>query len=431
MPPFALVLAGAPLDTGNRGVEALGRSALDAIDLFARDSGEAVSTIVLDNGWGLRADAEPQWRHGTVTFAGVRSTRRLHRPESWAHIATAQRLWPRANPVARGIGRATALLDISGGDSFTDLYGPERLTMVSQPKLAALRAGTPLILLPQTYGPFRTERGRELAVRLVRSSALAYARDPRSHARLLDLAGPDADPGRCRSSVDVAFGLRPRTPPAEAALTTLRATDSPLAGVNVSGLLASSEAPERFGLAGDYLATMTQVVRELVADGADVVLIPHVHVGSAGGESDIVAIERVLAQLSPTERSRTRVLPPRLNASELKWCLAQLDWMVGSRMHATIGSLSSGVATFGYAYSDKTRGVFETCECGDNVADARETAGAEAVAAMIASYRNRVRIQATLAPVVAGIVRQAREDMGTLLTQVASWAAGEPAGTVS
>ena len=54
------------------------------------------------------------------------------------------------------------------------------------------------------------------------------------------------------------------------------------------------------------------------------------------------------------------MLSPDLDASEVKWCISKLDWFVGSRMHATIAALSSGVPCAAIAYSRKFRGVFAT-----------------------------------------------------------------------
>lgn len=423
-----LILAGAPLDTGNRGVEALGRSVLDAIDASASGIADPWQVTVLDNGWGIRPQAQSPWQHALVTFAGARRTRRVHRPESWTQIAAALRLRGRLNPVARAFVESRAVLDISGGDSFTDLYGATRLATVSAPKRAALRARRPLVLLPQTFGPFTTGPGRQLAESLVRASALAYSRDELSHERLLDLAGPNADHSRCRRGVDVAFALQPREP---AVLPDfVEQSGGPVAGVNVSGLLATSQASERFGLAGDYIETMHQLVVDLLERGARVVFVPHVHSPGSSGESDLVAIERVRARLSATQRALTRVLPPRLDAAELKWCLARMDWVVGARMHATIGSLSSQVPTFGYAYSDKARGVFETCASADTVLDAREVSGREAIAVMLASFEERDLRRAHLATSVPPVVERARGQLLDLLATIETWSSPQDAGSI-
>jgi colanic acid/amylovoran biosynthesis protein len=418
-----LCLAGASIGNGNRGVEALGRSVLDVIDAVAPGG----HVTAFDDGWGVRPDASGRYPSTTVEFAGVRASRRWHRPESWTQIRVAQVLGGRwlnglGNPVASRIAHADAVLDISGGDSFTDLYGPTRLHSVAAPKLAALRSGRPLVLLPQTYGPFDTPEGRVLAQRLIRSASLAYARDPHSYQRLLELAGPIADTTRLRDGVDVAFALRPRRPaPHVADVVEAWAADEVVAGVNVSGLLRDAAGRERFGLAGDYVATMTDLVRALIAAGARVLLVPHVHVPGGRGESDIAAIDQVMADLTITERSRATVVPSELDAAELKWCIAHCDWFVGSRMHATIGALSSRVPAFGYAYSLKTLGVFETCGMGAHVTDARELAGPAAVEAMTASFQAHAATRERLAETVPGVVARARGQLSDIVDDVLGW----------
>ena len=234
---------------------------------------------MLDHDWGVRPDVSGRYQHARVECVGVRLSRRWHRPESWAQVRFAQAVSARLNPLALRLTRADALLDLSGGDSFTDMYGPVRLAKVERAEGCRVsRAGTPVVLLPQTYGPFDTAAGRSQATRLVRRSALAYARDPLSHQRLLELAGQQADTSRCRPGVDVAFALRPREAPIHPQLAELLGESATVTvGVNVSGLLCDASASERFGLAGDYLATMTALTRGLIADGAFVVFVPHVH----------------------------------------------------------------------------------------------------------------------------------------------------------
>ncbi|QGH68489.1 hypothetical protein GCE65_02415 [Pseudactinotalea sp. HY158] len=427
MSGLRVVLAGAAIGNGNRGVEALGRSVADAVERNAPDS----IVSVLDDGWGTRPDVVvgpggPGWHGGrsTVEYVGVRRSRRWYRPESWAQVRCAQAVGPWANPVARRIARADAVLDLSAGDSFTDLYGPGRLESVSAPKRAALRARRPLVLLPQTYGPFTTIAGRRLAERLVRAATLAYARDGWSYDRLLELAGPDADADRLRRGVDVAFALEPRRPPAEVAILLERLAGNAVAGVNVSGLLHGPAAAGRFGLAGDYLATMTDLIRALIARGAHVVLVPHVHLPGGRGESDVTAIAAVRSALSDAERRRTTVLPAELDAAQLKWCIGRLDWFAGSRMHATIGALSSLVPAYAYAYSDKARGVFETCGMGDQVGDARALTGSAAVAAMTAAFDARASTGAALSEAAPAVIRRSHEQLREVLDDVRQWQQG-------
>lgn len=412
-----MLLAGAAIHNGNRGVEALGRSVADAVEQYAPQS----VLSILDDGWGTRAEDSRRYRRTTVELVGVRRSRRWYRPESWAQVRVAQALGTWANPVARKLARADAVLDLSAGDSFTDLYGPARLASVSAPKKAAIRAGRPLVLLPQTYGPFSTATGRKLAEELVRAATIAYARDAWSYDRLLELAGDRADTSRLRRGVDVAFALEPRRPPSPVEDHLAELSGRVLAGVNVSGLLRTGSAARRFGLAGDYLSTITDLVRRLVTAGAHVVFVPHVHTAEGAGESDIAAINSVRSNLTTAYASRTTILPAEMDAAQIKWCLAKLSWFIGSRMHSTIGALSSFVPTFSYAYSDKARGVFESCDMVDQAGDARELAGPAAVESMMLSFDNRDDLAQRLSMTVPPVIEQSRKQLEEALNDIYSW----------
>ena len=396
-------------------------------DAVRRDAPGSTLSI-LDDGWGVRPDSSQRYPGAEIEFVGVRQSRRWHRPESWTQIRLAQAVGARLNPVAHRLSRADAVLDLSAGDSFTDLYGQVRLKTVTEPKRAALRAGRPLILLPQTYGPFNTADGRRLAERLIRSAAIAYSRDPRSHDCLLELAGADTDRSKLRRGVDIAFALEPRTPAPGVAevVTSLRQVVT--AGVNVSGLLQDEAAHARFGLAGNYLITMTSLVRRLLAAEAHVVLVPHVHVAGGLGESDIGAIKRLLESLAPTERERVTTLPPDLGAAEAKWCIGQLDWFVGSRMHSTIAALSTLTPAAAYAYSDKTLGVFQTCGVGDQVVDARRLGGEEAVSRILESFAARDLTRQRLEEPATNTVTASRLQLRDIFKQIEGLADRLPYG---
>ncbi len=421
-----IMLAGAPLDNDNRGVEALGTS------VVARLAGSEAAGLVsvLDDGWGVRSDERWAGRSPRVERVGVRNSRRWHRRESWARIRFDQALGGLRNPFLDRLSRADAVLDLSGGDSFTDLYGRQRLETICAPKDAALRGARPLVLLPQTFGPFTTTEGRRRAEPLVRAAALAYARDSWSYEQLLDLAGEDADRDRVRLGVDVAFGLRTRQPGAPVVDRFEDLAGEVVVGVNASGLLRDELAGGRFKLAGGYIDTMTSMVKRLISAGAFVVLVSHVH-GEPPGENDSAAFDYLESALDPAERRRTWRLDPTLRAEELKWCIARMDWFTGSRMHATIAALGSGVPAFGYAYSDKARGVFGTCGTADQVADAREVAGDDAVALAMESFAAREAVRKRLAAHVPAVVGRATEQLDEVLSAVATWRDTGTSGVVA
>ena len=95
---------------------------------------------------------------------------------------------------------ALALFDLTAGDSFSDIYGMERLERYAEPMDYAIGCGTPLILGPQTFGPFASSEGRALAKRIFDGASLAVARDELSAQCFFGVCGK-----RAGVSTDLAF----------------------------------------------------------------------------------------------------------------------------------------------------------------------------------------------------------------------------------
>lgn len=410
---------GAAPDTGNLGVSALCYSVLAGL----RDRG-ARRVTVFDHSPGV--SSLRGW-DGFAQRAGAYRTRRWYRPESHAAIGWAMRLGIRRLPAAGELVHCDAILDISGGDSFTDLYGPERFESVGWPKRLAIRLGKPLILLPQTYGPFKDPIRKAEAARLVRAAHSCWARDHRSYEILLDLLGGAFDADRHRVGVDVAFLLETVEPDEStgtggpACLDALdRLGSGPLAGLNISGLIYNDpeKARTRYRFIADYRAVIARLIEGLVAAGARVVLTPHVVTPRGHYESDTEASESVVSALGPEARARVWVAPAFADPRQVKWLIARCGWFCGTRMHATIAGLSSGVPTATIAYSDKARGVFETCGQGDQVIDPRELGTDEVVERLTESFRRRGEIRASLTRHLPGVLASASEQMDRIVDQI-------------
>jgi len=412
--PLRICLFGAAGDTGNLGVSTLLYSALGGIAKWAPDA----RVTVFDNGWGERA-AEMPLGDGSFSYelCGARLSRRYHRPESFLNMRVAGWFGGLRNPGARALLAADAVWDVSGGDSFCDLYGGRHLRAILAPKRLTLAHGVPLVLLPQTYGPFTSPASRRAAKEIVRRATLAWARDERSYAALEGLAGSDFDPERHRCGVDMGFALPPRTPAPDSlgsAGEWLRERAGvPLVGLNVSGLIYNDpDAPARYGLRADYRGVMLRFLRQVLArTDARVLLVPHVLVALEKVESDSRAAERLLAELTPEERERVRAVPGGLDERETKGLVSELDWFCGTRMHSTIGALSSGVPTAGIAYSIKMQGVFDTCGQGERVADLRTSTEDEMVSGLWRSWQERAQSRTVLAERLPEIQRRLDEQM--------------------
>jgi polysaccharide pyruvyl transferase WcaK-like protein len=299
-------------------------------------------------------------------------------------------------------------LDVSGGDSFTDLYGERRFWEVTRPKLLALEMNRPLVLLPQTYGPFENPRIREVASRVVRGATRAWARDGASFRVLRDLAGDAFDAERHRCGVDLAFALPVRQPVwiSPTISAWLRDRSKPLIGFNVSGLIWNRplEASRRYKMRADYRRVVVAFLHRVVEEtDARILLIPHVAELGGRGESDSIACEAVRAALQERAPGRAAVARDFTDPCEAKWLISKMDWFCGTRMHSTIAALSSGVPAAAIAYSIKTRGVFESCRQGEHVADPRKLNACEMIVRLWQSLNRRKSARGALAELLPGV----------------------------
>lgn len=424
--PLKLALLGAAPDTGNLGVSALSFSVIAGI---ARRLPDAHLTV-FDHGLGMREatlvnDATPFTYHR----CGLRNSKRLYMPEALRTVQVASALGGLSNPAARTFLEADAVLDITGGDSFTDLYGMRRFRGGLLEKRLALGHSGGLILLPQTFGPYKSAEAQRGARSVLTRATLAIARDAESHERLRQLLGREFDPARHTQGVDVAFALPIERPPeGELDEATKRVLEGPAKafGFNISGLCLNNPAAaaERFGFRADYPLAVLETLRTILRESdAPLLLVPHVVAQPGHEESDIVACEAIASRLAEF-RDRVVVAPAMSDPRHAKWIISRCAWFCGTRMHATIAGLSSGVPTASIAYSLKTRGVFATCDSADAVADPRTSDTSEVIEIVVNAWRARDMHAMRLKNALPGVLARAESQMSEVVEAASRIAAG-------
>jgi len=413
-----LALFGCSVKTGNLGLEALTHGALHLI----HELDPSTEVLLFDYVWEsdritlLGSDGPRDY-----TRHGCNGSRRFWHPASLMRMRLGGKIPLLQSKAVKDLAQCDLVLDVSGGDSFSDLYGLRRLDMVVGMKALALDLGLPLVLLPQTYGPFLQPGSQEKARRVTRAAHMAWARDADSHVILRELLGDEFSAERHSLGVDMGFALSP--------LPLQRLTDllqihegetGPLVGVNVSGLLTNSgqAGRDRLSIALDYPALMRAVVTGLLREGAGhVFLVPHVVTPGTlpDPESDPQACQTLLQSLGPEESSRITVVEGPYTAAQIKAFIAGLDWFMGTRMHATIAALSSAVPTTALAYSAKFRGVFDLCRSQDQVIDLRTESSDECLARTLAGFRQRDNQRQVLAQCLPSLKRDCARQMEVIL----------------
>ena len=349
-------------NSDNLGVGALTASQIAIVDKVAAGLGTKVTYKVL--AW---ADTGADYIEG-ARIAPVRMrTRDLVRPVGGLFSA------------ARS---CDMILDIGAGDSFADIYGVGRCLKILTSKVVVLISGRPLILSPQTIGPFERRWTRWLAAQIIARTEKVLTRDRLSTAYLSEM-GVRRKP---IEATDVAFRL-PYTKVPERQDQVIRI------GLNVSGLLMSGgySKDNMFGLKADY----PSVIRGIVSDfldrpGCEVHLISHVRCDRPGVEDDYSACVSLAEEFPGT------IVAPRFHGpSDAKSYISGMDFFTGARMHACIAAFSSGVVTMPMAYSRKFAGLFGTLEY-DLVADCRSDTEAEIRRKICDAFEARTELKARI-----------------------------------
>lgn len=243
-------------------------------------------------------------------------------------------------------------------------------------------AGTPLVVAPQTIGPFTKPRSRWLARATLKLSALVATRDQLSTKAARDM-------GLTRDIVeasDVALRLPYDAPAPRPPGTPTRV------GLNVSGLLMAGgyTGKNEFGLKMDYPALIRGLITYFRdhADGCEIHLVPHVF------------------PTSPLQGTRTTTPHPRrwppnfpgpcwpralpLRRRQRSY-IAGMDFFMGARMHACIAACSSGVPVAPMAYSRKFAGLFGSIGY-DHTIDCTSASAEDVHARITELYANRASL---------------------------------------
>ena len=217
------------------------------------------------------------------------------------------------------------VLDTGAGDSFTDIYGHRRLATILYVRQAARRLGIPVVIAPQTIGPFRSRVARHLAARSLQSADLVLTRDSVS-ASLVHSWGIS----NVVESSDLVFALGTEKPYGDHDII-----------LNVSGLLWH-ENPHVNHV--HYRASITTLVRGLQERGRRVTALPHVLSNSSVDDDSAI--------LPDVATIANEVATPN-DLREARAIIGGAQLVIGARMHACLNSLSQGVPAIPWAYSRK------------------------------------------------------------------------------
>ncbi len=422
---LTLCVLGGWIKTSNLGVSALGTSAVMGLRLAFPQA-----TLIVQ-GWGREktlavphpdgdVQVESLLFHPSQSLRASAGTKRLRAIRRLARLmpGSIARVLERSNRTLDQLLRSDVVLDVCGGDSFADIYGPWGFEFQAALKLFVKELGKPLVLLPQTYGPFKDERSIALTREIVEYSSLVASRDVGGIEELRRVVGgPSHD--RVASCPDMAFLLDPLPVEPEREPFLNRVGQRPVIGLNVSGLLYLTKFD--FGSRESYADLINGIADWAVNEcGAQLVLVPHVlsenppsddvtGAGFMNEISDSVACHVLMKRLADRYGERVVCLGWPYGAGETKYLVGKCDFFLGARMHACIGAISQAVPTVTFAYSKKALGVLSHAGMQEAVLDLRELSNAECMARVRLLYDRRRDLRAMLQERIPQVKRAARQ----------------------
>lgn len=334
--PIEIGILGAPINNMNLGCQALTYSMVSLLEATSQDFSIKFQYNIFE--WKPSRELDQNFckrlQMDSSKLVSVRSGNYkdiLRRIKHWAHNRNMEAV----------IRNCAFVIDLTEGDSFTDIYGNDRFNTQTFLK-ELVEKTTSLILGSQTYGPFKEPSNEKRAADVIKKAAVIFTRDRISADYVKKISGVDSI-----VTCDLAFRLPYHSQ------SNSRNEQLKRIGVNVSGLLVSNKTEgtaTEFKLQTDYDEYVKQILDYLIMQHYEVHLIGHV-----GADYEV---NKKLKMKYPS----VTLAPEFDNPMDAKSYISSMDLFIGSRMHATIAALTSNTPVVPVAYSRKFTGLFENVE---------------------------------------------------------------------
>lgn len=310
-------------------------------------------------------------------------------------------------PAERVPFRSLATADLvaySGGTSLVEQYDLD-------PKLFELEIarllGRPVILLPQSLGPFADARNQRRVRAVVADAARVLVRDQRSLDHLKDIG---ADTSSTHVVPDVVFSLT-----GERSLARLRHRESPdrpqiAVSVRDCRRFFEGSTAERDAQEDRYEQAVADLATYLVSTvGASVTFISTCQGLPGYWTDDSKVALRVAARMDSSAQDAVRVDRAYHGTNELIDRLGETDLVVSTRLHGAILALASGTPILPISYEFKTHEVMGQLGLGEFVTDIRGITAADLKKRYTALVQALPQLRGPLSGRLAAVVADSRK----------------------
>lgn len=231
-----------------------------------------------------------------------------------------------------------------GGDGFSDIYGDGALNARYSQTVVLKKLGIPLLILPQTIGPFQRQYNYDYAKGLLEYADSVYVRDEKFVDELNKLNIPYT------KTKDLSAFMKPLPWDIDVKPNAI--------GINVSGLAYSNKFKGLVGEFDSYPRLISEIIAHFRSAGHPIYLIPHSYNYALPDENndDIVACREVYQNLE--DKTDVYLIDRDLVSPQIKYVISKMTFFIGTRMHANFAAIYTNTPVFGLAYSYKFEGAF-------------------------------------------------------------------------
>jgi polysaccharide pyruvyl transferase WcaK-like protein len=380
-----IILAGASLNSGNRGVNALTRGQIMLIcDKYGYDNEIEILSYTVKK------------EMVNKVFYNNKEIKIKETPCSKKKLIEAyvKSMSFGENYILKKIKSSDMVFDISEGDSFSDIYGVKRFIQHSIIKLIAINVNTKLIIMPQTLGPFNKRWVKVIARKILNKADKVFVRDEISKKVATEELLIQRD---INYIPDMAFYMKSDN---KISIDKFISGKKKVkVGINISALLYNGGYTKNnmFNLKADYKNLVTSLIEDFAnMNDVEVILIPHVMVKEFQVEDDFSVCKKLAEDISKRIRVDIKTIDKYYREDEIKGIISGCDFFIGSRMHACIAAISTKVPTAPIAYSRKFIGIWDKLKLGNCVTDPINQNENEIIEKIIKIFNNRSKIKEIL-----------------------------------
>jgi len=258
------------------------------------------------------------------------------------------------------------------------------------------RAGKPVMIMPQAWGPFLSEPDRKAARKLLKSADVFYARDRQSQRYLQEIVGGSEVP----LAPDIALLLEPAVSNSNALIGL--PDDRPIIAIAPNMRVYDKSAGK--GADNQYIRSLCLIANHLLEQtDAHLLLVPHEMRFEGDPIGDDCGLCRMIESSLSHRSDRVTALLDVRPAEQIKEAIGRAGLLIGSRFHALIAAVSQHVPVVALGWSHKYQELLSDVGLTDRAVEFSEASNEALIYLVDTAWAQRQADRQTLEQTIPGL----------------------------